>query len=98
MKIDTEELPLGVRRSVDGDFSLASERLGTSLSSAVWSIEEGTSVTLSGGDTISDNISNQFFLTSTTITGCTLMKCKATFANTETDIKFIKIEVIDPTC
>ncbi len=98
MQIPIEELPLGVRRSVDGDFSVASERLGTSLSSAAWSIEEGTSVTLSGVDTITDNISNQFFETSATITGCTLLKCKGTFANTEEDVKFIKIDVIDPTC
>lgn len=98
MKIETEEIPLDDSRFGSVDFAVSAGRLGTSLSSAVWSIEEGTSVTLNGTPTVVGNVAQELLVASATVTGCTLIKIKGTMADTQTVTEYIKIEVIDPTC
>ncbi len=98
MKINTVEVPLGDSRIGYGDFSLSAARLGTSLSSAVWSIEEGTSITLNGTPSIDGNVAQELLVASATITGCTLVKVKGTMANSEKVTEYAKVMVIDPTC
>ena len=83
-------------RKASIDFTGAAGRLGTSVSSAVWAVEEGNTVTLSG-DVLSSNIA-QVSLICSSRTGCNLIRCVATMANGEVLPEYFKLNVIDPTC
>ena len=98
MRIPTFEIPQGDQRYADVDFSNAAGKLGTTASSAAWSVEEGNSVTISGTPTLASNVAQGLLVASGTVTGCSLIKIKATMADTQTVTEYIKINVIDPTC
>lgn len=92
----TFEMPINSTRNATIRFTEAAGRLGTSVSSVAWAVEEGNSVTLSGEVLSSDEA--QITMTSTTTTGCSLVRCIATMANSEVIPEYFKVRVFDPTC
>lgn len=98
MRVSTFEIPQGDLRYASIDFSPAADRLGTSASSATWTVEEGNTVTISGTPSITSNVAQGLLSADANRTGCSLIKIKATMADTQTVTEYIKINVIDPTC
>ena len=97
-RIDTFNIPQGDTRNVEVDFSAAASSFGVNASSVAWSVDDGTSVTISGTPTISSNVSTGTLVAAANKTGCSLIKVKATMSDSQTISKFFKINVIDPTC
>lgn len=98
MRVPVFEIPQGDQRYADIDFNPAADRLGTSASSATWTVEEGSTVTISGTPSIASNVAQGLLAADANRTGCSLIKIKATMADTQTVTEYIKINVIDPTC
>lgn len=96
MIIDQEEIPVGLQRYVDVDFAVAALRLGTTVSSAAWSVVSGTAASISGTPTLASGIAQALIATHATTTGDTIIKCTATMADTQTDSKYFKIVTINP--
>lgn len=92
----TFEMYVNSTRNASIDFKATAGRLGTSVSSVVWAVEEGSSITL-GSDSLSDNIA-QVSLVSSSSTGCNLIRCIATMANGEVLPEYFKVKVNDPSC
>jgi hypothetical protein len=76
----------------------AASSFGVSASSVVWTVDDGTSVTISGTPTITTNISTGTIVAGANKTGCSLVKVKATMTDSQTITAFFKINVIDPSC
>lgn len=98
MKIPVFEIPQGDQRYADASFKNTASKLGTSVSSATWTVEDGSSVTISGTPTLSSNVSQGLLVADANQTGCSLIKVKATMADTQTVSLFMKIKVIEPDC
>lgn len=98
MRVTIFEMPQGERRYASHNATSSADRLGTSASSSVWSVEEGSTVAISGTPSLSGNIAQALLLSDSNRTGCTLIKNVITMADTQTVTEYIKINVIDPTC
>jgi len=76
------------------DWTVKVGRLGTTVSTAVWSVDDGTA-TISGEALTSGT-------TAATVTtgseGCSLIKVTATFADGQIDIHYFKVKAQDPSC
>lgn len=98
MKIPVFEIPQGDTRYAAVSFTAVAGRLGTSASSAVWSVEDGNSVTISGTPTLTSNVAQGLLVADDSQTGCSLIKVKATMADNQTVTEYFHVKVIDPTC
>lgn len=98
MAIKTDDIPQGDLRYAQMDFSVSAGRLGTTVSSVAWSVEEGSTVTISGTPTLSGSIAQALLQAGSNTSGCSLIKVKATMADSQTVSEYIKINVIDPSC
>lgn len=78
------------------DFGVAAGLSGTSVSSAIWSVDDGSSVTLSN-ETVSSNVA-QCLITSQAYGGCNVILCKATMADGQKISEYFKVKVSDPEC
>ena len=92
----TFEMPINSTRNATIRFTEAAGRLGTSVSSAAWAVEEGSSITL-GADSLASDVA-QVSMVSATTTGCSLIRCIATMANGEILPEYFKVDVFDPSC
>lgn len=98
MKIKCFEMPKGDTRYASVSFVASAGRLGTSVSSVTWSVEEGTTVTISGTPTLTSGVAKALLVASSDIKGCSLIKVKATMADSQTVSEYFKINVIDLEC
>ena len=97
-RIDIFDVPQGDTRNVEVDYSAAASSFGVSASSVVWTVDDGSSVTISGTPSIITNISTGTIVAGANKTGCSLIKAKATMTDSQTITAFFKINVIDPAC
>lgn len=84
----------GEIRQFSVNFNPAATRLGTSVSSHDWTTSDGA-VGL-GTETLTSNVS--YCMITASKSGCAMVKCTATMADTQKVIKLIKITVDDPYC
>ena len=76
------------------DWSVAVGRLGTSVSTVTWSVDQG-SATIST-EALGSNVASA--LIATGATGCALIKVVAALGDGQIDIHYFKIKVSDPSC
>ena len=76
------------------DWSVSASRLGTSVSSVVWSVDEG-SATITN-EALGSNVASALVTTSSV--GCVLIKVTATLGDGQIDIHYFKIKVSEPSC
>ena len=74
------------------EFVNAVGRLGTSVSSADWSTEDTSLITISG-EALSSNVAS--CLITATNTGCAVVKLTATLADTQKIVRFIELTIDD---
>lgn len=96
-RIPTFDIPKGDTRNASVDYSSTASDFGTNATAAVWSIDEGNTVTVSGTPSLSSNVSTGTLVAKDNQTGCSLVKVKATFGS-QTVTKWFRINVIDPGC
>ncbi len=97
-RIPTFDIPQGDTRNATVDISAASSDFGVSATSVVWSVDKGTTVTISGTPTVSSNVSTGTLVADANKTGCSLIKAKFTLSDAQTISKFFIIDVIKPVC
>jgi len=78
----------------DVDWSVRVGRAGTAVSSVEWSVDSG-SATISNESLSSDVATAQV---TTNSSGCSVIKVKATFSDTQIDIHFFTVKVDEPVC
>jgi len=76
------------------DWSVSASQLGTSVSSVVWSVDDGSATI--ANEAIGSNVASA--LITTGATGCALIKVTATLGDGQIDIHYFKIKVSDPSC
>ncbi len=76
------------------DWTVTAGRLGTSVSSVVWSVDSG-SATISG-EALASNVASALITTSQS--GCAMIKVVATLADGQIDIHYFKVQVSEPNC
>lgn len=92
--LSVHEMYISNTKNVVIDFSVLAS--GTSLSTANWSVQEGDSVSL-GTPSLASNVAT-CALTSSSKSGCSLIRCIATMANGEVISEYFKMNVKDPYC
>lgn len=97
-RIPTFEIPQGDTRNATVDYSATASEFGVNASTVAWTVDEGTSVSISGTPTITSNVTIGTLVADANKTGCSLIKVKATMSDSQTVSKFIKINVVDPRC
>lgn len=98
MKVKCIELPLSDKRDIEQSFVNLAGRNSTSVSSVNWTVEEGSSVTISGVPSLSSNISTASILADSTLTGCSMLKIQATLADGQKISEYLQVDVIEPSC
>lgn len=76
------------------DWSVAAGKLGTSVSSVTWSVDQG-SASIST-EALGSNVASALITTNST--GCVLIKAVAALADSQVDPHYFKIDVSEPSC
>ena len=97
-RIPTYDIPQGDTRNVSVDFTSTASDFGVSVSSAIWSREEGTTVSLAGSVATSSNVTTESVVAGASRKGCTLIKVQATMSDAQTVSNYFRLNVVDPIC
>ena len=76
------------------DFNVKTSELSTSVSSVSWSVESGSAVI--SNESLSSDIASAFVTTNSA--DCSLIKVKATLADSQVAIHYFKVKASDPVC
>jgi hypothetical protein len=96
-RVKEHEIYIDAARFATIDFSASASKLGTTVSTVAWSIEEGSTVTISN-ESLTNGVAKALLTSSTDSTGCNLIKARAVMANGEILPGYIEMEVIKPSC
>jgi len=91
------EMPLDEQAKFEWDMASLESQLGLTVNSVVWSVSDGTILTLG----VDGNLGNKFFTSVTAdLVGCSLLLATLTTddANQNPTILNMRINVIDPAC
>ena len=81
-------------RTYTVDFNVQVGKLGTTVSSVVWTVEDGSATIAS--EALASSVASALITTGTI--GCALIKVVPTFANGGSEIHYFKLDVNEPGC
>lgn len=76
------------------DWSVRVGKIGTTVSGVTWSVDSG-SASISN-DSVTNNIASAQITTNSS--GCSTIKAKATFADSQIDVHYFTVKVDEPGC
>ena len=98
-RIRSKDIYINATRLVTFDlYEKMAANLGTTVESVAWSIEEGSTITIDQDSIALANSITTATVTSSSESGCNLVRVDATMANGEVLPAYGFINVIDPSC
>lgn len=96
--VTLDEMAVGEARTATVNFNNAADKLGTTVSSATWTVENDSEIVAVGSAALTSGVATATITANSDGPGCCMLTVKATMASGAIAKERIKIEVVEVDC